>query len=495
MDLSALLALAQRTGTVPDLPTRHFIDGHWCASASGAEMDSWDPGTGKVFVRFAAGGSTEVDAAVDAARRALGGPWSRLKPGDRAHMLRAVAQGLRAQADLLAVAETLDSGKRLLEAQGDVRSAAACFDYYAGACDKFHGDTIPLGPDYLAYTLNEPIGVTAHVIPWNYPSSTAARGIAPALAAGCTVVAKPAEQTPLTALLLAQIIHAAGLPAGVVNVVTGTGGQAGASLVAHAGVDHVTFTGSVATGMNVMRNAAEHSTRLLLELGGKSPLLVLADADLDRALEGVMDGIFENAGQICSAASRLLIDRRIHAAFVERLLAKTRGLTLGHGLRNPGMGPLNSAAHLEKVAGFLERARSRDAHILCGGHATIDPQTGLGWFFEPTIVDDLRADDELVQEEIFGPVLAVQIFDDLEHAVDLANGTRFGLVAGIYTRDFSHAHRLAQRIDAGQVYINEYFAGGIALPFGGNKRSGFGREKGMEALRSYSKLKSVAARL
>ena len=495
MDLSALLALAQRTGTVPDLPTRHFIDGHWCASASGAEMDSWDPGTGKVFVRFAAGGSTEVDAAVDAARRALGGPWSRLKPGDRAHMLRAVAQGLRAQADLLAVAETLDSGKRLLEAQGDVRSAAACFDYYAGACDKFHGDTIPLGPDYLAYTLNEPIGVTAHVIPWNYPLSTAARGIAPALAAGCSVVAKPAEQTPLTALLLAQIIHAAGLPAGVVNVVTGTGSQAGASLVAHAGVDHVTFTGSVATGMNVMRNAAEHSTRLLLELGGKSPLLVLADADLDRALEGVMDGIFENAGQICSAASRLLIDRRIHAAFVERLLAKTRALTLGHGLRNPGMGPLNSAAHLEKVAGFLERARSRDAHILCGGHATVDPQTGLGWFFEPTIVDDLRADDELVQEEIFGPVLAVQIFDDLEHAVDLANGTRFGLVAGIYTRDFSHAHRLAQRIDAGQVYINEYFAGGIALPFGGNKRSGFGREKGMEALRSYSKLKSVAARL
>jgi acyl-CoA reductase-like NAD-dependent aldehyde dehydrogenase len=495
MDLQALVALARESGTLPDLPSQHFIDGHWCASANGAEMDSWDPGTGKMSFRFAAGGSTEVDAAVDAARRALNGPWSRMTPSERAQSLRAVAQGLRTQADLLAVAETLDSGKRLVEAQGDVRSAAACFDYYAGACDKFHGDSIPLGPDYLAYTLNEPIGVTAHVIPWNYPLSTAARGIAPALAAGCTVVAKPAEQTPLTALLLAQIIHAAGVPPGVVNVVTGTGTQAGASLVAHAGVDHVTFTGSVTTGTNVMRNAAEQTTRLLLELGGKSPLLVLADADLERAVDGVMDGIFENAGQICSAASRLVVDRRVHAALMERLLQKTRALTLGHGLRNPGMGPLNSAAHLEKVAGFLERARSRDAHILCGGHATTDPQTGLGWFFEPTIVDDLRADDELVQEEIFGPVLAVQIFDDLEHAVDLANGTRFGLVAGIYTRDFSHAHRLAQRIDAGQVYINEYFAGGIALPFGGNKRSGFGREKGMEALRSYSKLKSVAARL
>jgi acyl-CoA reductase-like NAD-dependent aldehyde dehydrogenase len=321
--------------------------------------------------------------------------------------------------------------------------------------------------------------------------STAARGIAPALAAGCTVVAKPAEQTPLTALLLAEIIQAAGLPTGVVNVVTGTGSQAGAALVGHAGVDHVTFTGSVATGVNVMHNAAEQTTRLLLELGGKSPLVVLADADL----EGVMEGIFENAGQICSAASRLVIDRRIHAVFMERLLQKAQSLTLGHGLRNAAMGPLNSAAHQHKVAGFLERARSRDARILCGGHRTTDPQTGLGWFFEPTIVDDLRADDELVQEEIFGPVLAVQIFDDLEQALDLANGTRFGLVAGIYTGDFSKAHRLAQRIDAGQVYINEYFAGGIALPFGGNKRSGFGREKGMEALRSYSKLKSVAARL
>lgn len=495
MDLQALANWALRTGTLPNLPTQHFIDGHWCASAHGAEMDSWDPGTGKPFLRFSAGAAAEVDAAVDAARRALGGPWSRLKPGERAHLLHAVAQGLRAQVDRLAVAETLDSGKRLVEAQGDVRSAAACFDYYAGACDKFHGDTIPLGPDYLAYTVHEPIGVTAHVIPWNYPLSTAARGIAPALAAGCTVVAKPAEQTPLTALLLGQIIHAAGIPPGVVNVVTGTGSQAGAALVGHAGVDHVTFTGSVATGVNVMRNAAEQTTRLLLELGGKSPLLVLADADIERAVEGVMEGIFENAGQICSAASRLVIDRRVHATFMERLLVKTRALTLGHGLRNAGMGPVNSAEHLQKVAGFLERARSRGTQILCGGHSTTDPQTGLGWFFEPTIIDDLRADDELVQEEIFGPVLAVQIFDDLEQALDLANGTRFGLVAGIYTRDFSSAHRLAQRIDAGQVYINQYFAGGIALPFGGNKRSGFGREKGMEALRSYSKLKSVAARL
>ena len=439
MDLQSLTELGQRTGTLPNLPAQHFIDGHWCASADGAEMDSWDPGTGQVFLRFSAGGAAEVDAAVDAARRALHGPWSRLKPGERAQLLRAVANGLRAQADILAVAETLDSGKRLVEAQGDVRGAAACFDYYAGACDKFHGDTIPLGPDYLAYTVNEPIGVTAHVIPWNYPLSTAARGIAPALAAGCTVVAKPAEQTPLTALLLAQIIQAAGLPTGVVNVVTGTGSQAGAALVGHAGVDHVTFTGSVATGVHVMRNAAEQTTRLLLELGGKSPLLVLADADMERAVEGVMEGIFENAGQICSAASRLVIDRRIHAAFMERLLEKTQALTLGHGLRTAGMGPLYSAPLLQKVA--------------------------------------------------------VQIFDDLEQALDLANGTRYWLVAGIYTRDFSNAHRLAQRLDAGQVYINEYFAGGIALPFGGNKRSGFGREKGLEALRSYSKLKSVAARL
>jgi acyl-CoA reductase-like NAD-dependent aldehyde dehydrogenase len=281
----------------------------------------------------------------------------------------------------------------------------------------------------------------------------------------------------------------------VVNVVTGTGAQAGAPLVSHALVQHVSFTGSVATGIGVMQSAATHVTRVLLELGGKSPVVVVADCDMDAAVRGVMEAIFENAGQICSAGSRLVIDRRIHAAFVSRLLDATQALTLGHGLRDAGMGPVNSAEHLQRIAGHVERARARGVQVLCGGQTATDPQTGLGWFYQPTILDGLAPDDAAVQQEIFGPVLCVQVFDDVEEAVTLANGTDFGLVAGIYTRDFALAHQLARRIDAGQVFINEYFAGGIALPFGGNKMSGFGREKGMEALRSYSRIKSIAARI
>jgi len=492
---NTLVNEAQATGTLAGLPDRHFIDGAFVPAVHGERMATFDPGTGRAFADFAAGDAADVDAAVRAAQTALRGPWCALSPAERGRVLMRIAGLIRANADRLAVVETLDSGKRLSEAQGDIAAAAATFEYYAGACDKHEGLSIPLGENHLAYTLNEPVGVTAHIIPWNYPLSTAARGIAPALAAGCTVVAKPAEQTPLTALMLAELCAQAGLPAGVCNVVTGTGAQAGAALVRHAGVQHISFTGSVATGVGVMQAAAPQVTRLVLELGGKSPIVVLADADLDAALDNVIGAIFENAGQICSAGSRLVIDRRIHAAFVERLVARTRTITLAHGLRDTGMGAINSAAHLAKVEGFVERARARGIDVRCGGHRAVDPQTDLGWFFEPTILDDVPPDDEAVLEEIFGPVLCVQPFDDLDHAVALANGTAFGLVAGVFTRDFSNAHRLAQRIDAGQVYINEYFAGGIAVPFGGNKRSGFGREKGLEALRSYSKLKSVAARL
>jgi aldehyde dehydrogenase (NAD+) len=410
-------------------------------------------------------------------------------------VLARVAQLIRANAARLAVVECLDSGKRLVEAQGDVAGAANCFDYYAGACDKHEGSSIPLGPDYLAYTLNEPIGVTAHIIPWNYPLSTAARGIAPALAAGCTVVAKPAEQTPLTCLMLGELCLQAGLPPGVCNVISGTGSQAGAALVRHPGIDHITFTGSVATGVHVMQSAATNITHLVLELGGKSPVVVLADCDMDAAVESVISAIYENAGQICSAGSRLVIARSIHDAFVQRVVDRARALTLGHGLHNPGMGPVSSEAHLHKISGFVDRARARGVDILCGGAPSGDPQTGQGWFFQPTVLDHLQLTDEAVQEEIFGPVLAVQVFDDIDEALTLANGTRFGLVAGVFTRDFALAHRLARDIDAGQVFINEYFAGGISVPFGGNKSSGFGREKGMEALRSYCKVKSVAARI
>jgi aldehyde dehydrogenase (NAD+) len=493
--LNALVHEAQTSGTLAGLPDRHLINGAFVPSVNGGRMETLDPGTGRAFARFAAGDAADVDAAVTAARAALAGPWRTLTPAHRGQLLCRVAGLIRANADRLAVTETLDSGKRLAEARGDVAGAAATFEYYAGACDKHQGDSIPLGEDYLAYTVHEPAGVTAHIIPWNYPLSSAARGIAPALAAGCTVVAKPAEQTPLTALMLARLCADAGLPPGVCNVVTGTGAQAGAALVRHPGVHHISFTGSVATGIDVMQGAATNIKRLVLELGGKSPVLVLADCDIDKAVDNVLGGIFENAGQICSAGSRLVIDRRIHDDFVERLAMRAQAMTLGHGLRDAGMGAVNSLAHLDKIAGYVDRARARGVAVLCGGRAAADPLSGQGWFYEPTILDELAPDDEAVQQEIFGPVLCVQVFDDLDEAVALANGTDFGLVAGIFTRDFAAAHRLARRVDAGQIYINEYFAGGVSVPFGGNKRSGFGREKGLEALRSYSKLKSVAARI
>ncbi|MES2976855.1 MAG: aldehyde dehydrogenase family protein [Pseudomonadota bacterium] len=493
--LTQLVQAALSTGTLAGLPDGHLIDGRFVPSISGAMMDSTDPGTGRVFARFAAGQAGDIDVAVSAAQAALHGPWRGLSPSQRGAVLHQVAGLIRANADRLAVAETLDSGKKLSEAQGDVAGAAATFAYYAGACDKHEGRSIPLGDSHLAYTLNEPVGVTAHIIPWNYPLSTAARGIAPALAAGCTVVAKPAEQTPFTALMLGELCLQAGVPPGVCNVVTGTGRDAGAALVRHPGVHHISFTGSVTTGIDVMRAAAPNITRLVLELGGKSPVVVMADCDIEAALDNVMGAIYENAGQICSAGSRLVIARSIHESFVERLAARASALTLGHGLRNPGMGPVNSAAHLQKVAGYVNRARARGVEVRCGGNIAADPATGLGYFFEPTILDRLSPDDEAVQEEIFGPVLAVQVFDDLDEAVALANGTPFGLVAGVFTRDFAAAHQLARRIDAGQVFINEYFAGSIAVPFGGNKRSGFGREKGLEALNSYSRIKSVSARI
>ncbi len=495
---TALRALADQVldrGTLDGLPEAHFIDGRWCAAAAGGRLPSEDPGRGRVYATYAAGDAEDIDHAVQAARGALAGPWRRATPAERGRVLLRAAEALRAQAERLAVMESLDGGKPLTEALGDVRGAARCFEYYAGACDKLHGETLPLGSDHLAYTLHQPAGVAAQIVPWNYPISTAARGLAPALAAGCSVVLKPAEQTPLTALMLAALLHEAGLPPGVCNVVTGTGPAAGAPLVAHPGIDHITFTGSVATGQAVMRAAAEQVTRLVLELGGKSPVVVLADADLDQAAEQACGAIFENAGQICSAGSRLLVARRVHDALVDRIVQRARALPLSHGLRDQGMGSLISQVQQRRVAGFVDRARARGAAVRCGGQACGDPATGQGWFYPPTVIDALAPDDECVQEEIFGPVLAVQVFDDLDEAVALANGTRYALVAGVFTRDFGAAHRLARDIDAGQVYINEYFAGGIEVPFGGNRFSGFGREKGLQAVAAYSRLKSVAARL
>lgn len=479
---------------VEALPDGHFIAGAFAPAASGATMESFDPGRAQPFAGFAAGGAADVDAAVAAARGAFA-VWGRMSAAERGAVLHAAAALIRQEAERLALVECLDSGKPLREARADVNGAARAFDYFAGACGTLQGDTFPLPRPYLGYSVYEPVGVAAQIIPWNFPISTAARGFAPALAAGCTVVAKPAEQTPFTALMLAEILTRAGLPAGALNVVTGTGPAVGAPLAAHPGIDHITFTGSVATGRAVMHAAAEHTRRLVLELGGKSPVVVLADCDFEAAVEGVLGAIFEHAGQVCSAGSRLVVERPIHDRFVAALSARAKAMGIGHGLTDPDLGPVASAEQLAKVAGFVDRARARGAEILTGGAVTADPATGAGWFYEPTIVADRPVDDELVQEEIFGPVLTVQIAEDAADACRLANATRYGLVAGIYTANVGHALALARDIDAGQIFINEYFAGGVEVPFGGNKASGFGREKGLEGLKSYCKLKSVAARI
>jgi len=494
-DASDLIVEYRRTGTLEALPIGHFIDGAFTQPSHNRTMESFDPGRGEAFARFTAGTRDDIDQAVASSRQAFENVWRDMAPVERSRILQQASALILEKLDLLAVVETLDSGKPLQEAMGDVRGAARTFEYYAGACDKLQGDSFPLGSDYIGYTIHEPVGVTAHIIPWNFPISTAARGFAPALAAGCTVVAKPAEQTPFTALLLADLLYKAGLPAGVCNVVTGTGLETGAPLTSHSGVDHITFTGSVQTGRAVMKAAAEDITRVVLELGGKSPVVVLGDCDKEQALSGVLGAIYENAGQICSAGSRLVIEKSIHEEFLAELVERTKGLKLGHGLDNPDVGPVNSAEHLAKIAGFLDRARTRGADVVAGGAITRDPGSGRGWFFEPTIVNDVAASDELAREEIFGPVLTVQVADDAEHALELANDCQYGLVAGIYTSNFAKAHQLARKIDAGQIYINEYFAGGIEVPFGGNKKSGFGREKGLEGLISYCKTKSIAAKI
>ncbi len=493
LDAQLLIKAYFVEGTLPGLPDGHFIGGRIVANSDGDWLESYDPGNGQAFARFGAGKGEDVSRAVEAAQQGLA-VWRDTPPATRCQVLNRAAALIRERSDYLAVVEAVDSGKTLAEARGDVRSCIRLFEYYAGIADKLEGRSIPLGPGLTSWTEREPVGITAQIIPWNYPSSTFVRGVAPALAAGCAVIAKPAETTPFTALLLAQWLHEAGVPAGAVNVVTGLGHDAGAPLVRHPSIAHVTFTGSVATGVGVMQAVAPNVTQLTLELGGKSPLVALADCDVDKAVDGALWAIFSNAGQICSAGSRLVVERSIHAEMMDKLVARTRTLKLGHGLKDPDVGAINSRQHLDRIARHVEAARGRGCSILTGGNATHDPASNSGWFFEPTIIDDLAPADPAIQQEIFGPVLSVQVVEGEEEALAMANATEFGLVAGIYTSDIGKALRLARKIDAGQVTINDYWAGGIEVPFGGNRKSGFGREKGIEGIDAYVRTKAITIR-
>jgi aldehyde dehydrogenase (NAD+) len=472
---------------------RHYINGEWTAAANGATFETVDPATEEVIGLVARGTADDVEQAVTAARAAFEGVWWQTKPKERARLLFDLARAIEAEADTLAELETLDSGKPLPLSKKEVLSTARYFEFYAGAADKFYGDSIPLGPDYVDFTLREPMGVTAHIVPWNMPLNMVGRSVAPALAMGNTAVVKPAEQTPLTALKLAELMAQVGVPAGVYNVITGFGEEAGAPLTEHPDIDSITFTGSVPTGRRIMRAAAKHIKPVVLELGGKSPHIIFADADLETAVVEASKGIFANCGQICSAGSRLVIDGRIKDAFLDKLIQRARQIRVGPGLESPDMGPLVSQEQYERVLNYIEIGQQEGAQLLTGGGRP--DRLERGYFVAPTLFDNVSPQATIAQEEIFGPVLSVLTFHDEEEALAIANGVPYGLVAGIFTNDLNRALRLATRIRAGQIYVNEYFAGGEETPFGGYKQSGFGREKGIDALYNYTQVKNVAIRL
>jgi len=481
---------------VSDMPIGCWIDGALEVAHGDSTIDLTDPASGKTFGRYHAGSASDVDDAVGAATRGLRGNWRAFAPRRRAEILAKAAELLATRAESLARVDSLCVGKPLREARADIAVAVRFLQYYAGAADKLEGETIPMGPDFWASTELEPVGVVAQIVPWNTPLPMLLRGVAPALAAGCTVIAKPAELTPYSALVMARIFADAGLPAGVFNVVPGVGDQVGAQLAQHPGVAHIGFTGSVATGQSVMRAAADHVASVTLELGGKSPLVVLDDADIEMAVQGAVTGIFSNAGQVCAAASRLIVLPAIAERLIEKIIAKANGLRLGPGLNDPDMGPVVSSRQLGKIEAMVREAISlTGTQVLAGGSRAVVPSCEEGYFFRPTVLEVDRADASIANEEVFGPVLVVERATDFDHAIALANHTPYGLVAGIYTRDINKAMRFARAVDCGQVYVNRYFAGGVETPVGGTKQSGFGREKGLRGLHAYLRSKCTTVYL
>lgn len=471
--------------------TQSFIDGESVASAD--LYDNVDPSTGQSLGPVARAGHEEVDRAVGAARRASSG-WRRTAPAERAKVLTRIADLIERNQDRLALMETQDTGKPLSQARADALVSARYFRFYGHAIDSYYGHTIPLTSDLHAYTRREPLGVIGHIVAWNYPMQLLCRGIAPAVATGNCAVAKPANETPRTAVALAELAFEAGLPAGVFNVVTGMGSEVGAALSAHPGVDQIGFVGSAEIGSVVGHAAAERVIPALLELGGKSAQIVFPDADLARATEFIAKAILQNAGQTCSAGSRLLVHESIHDELVDMVAQRFRRVSIGAGIDDKELGPLISRKQQNRVQAMV--SGNTKGEIVCGGEPLTDTGLAGGSYFAPTLIDDVDPAAEIAQEEIFGPVLTVNKFDDEEEAVSLANGTPYALLGAVWTANLSRAHRLAAEIEAGQVYVNIYgAAGGVELPFGGFKKSGYGREKGYEALDTFTATKTVVVHL
>jgi acyl-CoA reductase-like NAD-dependent aldehyde dehydrogenase len=475
-------------------PGRLFINGQFVDAVEGGTFDTVNPATGEVLTKVAEGREQDVDKAVRAAREAFdNGPWTRkMAAADRARVLWKVGDLLLKHAEELGELETLDSGKPIRENVAiDLPMAADCFHYFAGWATKVTGSTIPVRGPYLNYTLREPVGVCGLITPWNFPILMAAWKVAPALAFGNTAVLKPASWTPLTALRLAALCKEAGVPDGVLNVVTGGGSKVGTAMVRHPMVDKIALTGSTPVGQEIMREAAGTMKKISLELGGKSPNIVFADADLDAAVKGANVAIFYNAGEMCTAGSRLFVEEGVHDALMDKLIARAKGVVPTDPL-DPKcrMGPMVSEGHMKTVLKYIDVGKKEGASLVTGGNRA-SVGTGKGFFVEPTVFDGVRNDMTIAKEEIFGPVLSVIPFKDVEEGIRLANETIYGLAAGVWTRDIKKAHRVARAVRAGTVWINTYANLDNASPFGGYKMSGFGRELGESSIEHYTQLKSV----